>query len=86
MKKMAMWFTQCLLAGGMIYAIVVLTAVPARAAGCNCTIIAREAGAICYNHGFADGPAVPEDGYVIECDSTSYLLQCEYGIYGGGCQ
>ena len=86
MKKIATRFTECLLAGGMVYAIAVLLAVPAKAAACNCTNIAASAGTTCWLTHNADGMNTPEDGRLISCNSTSWSILCEDNIIiSGGC-
>jgi|HubBroStandDraft_6_1064221.scaffolds.fasta_scaffold113371_2 hypothetical protein len=79
MKKIATRFAECLLVAGMIYGIVVLTVVPARAAACDCAFYRAHAGELCYSLGHADGRNVPEDGQVIFCSGSNVLLLCEDG-------
>jgi len=88
-KKIATLFTLCLIGGGMFYAVVVLTAAPARAASCDCAAIARDASALCYVNGHAESnDFVPngDGGSVFFCNSTSWAIRCEDGYFlNGGC-
>ena len=93
MRKMAPIFAQCLLGCGMVYATVVLTATPARAAACDCNALAQAAPELCYDvggfqHDEADDNTVgPNDGArVLSCNSSSWTIECEDGyIFSGGC-
>lgn len=90
MKKVATLISQCLLVGGMIYSIAVLTATPARAVACNCSQIAAVAGGFCYRMGHAesdDATLNSDGGTLLSCNSTSWTIECEDGyILEGGCQ
>jgi hypothetical protein len=85
-RKFAILLSQCVLAGGMVYSILVLTAVPARAGTCNCTEIAQAAPVICYGNHHSDDDDTDDDATVIFCNSSSWEIQCEDGfIIRGGC-
>lgn len=90
MRKVATLFGQCLLGGGMFYAIVVLSATPAKGAACPCAALAQDAGAECFYLGHAESDDIqtgPNDGgTLISCNSTSWVIECEDGYrFGGGC-
>jgi hypothetical protein len=88
MRKVATLFGQCLLGAGMFYAIVVLSATPAKAAACNCPVLAQEAGEICYSIGHAESddnqPGMNDGGTLLECDSAGFDIRCEdsFGFRG----